>query len=87
MALLGHCLNCTALDGCYLLYSNCPEQPLHEHCHCKKNNVSFSVVKKIQMLSVLLKSLQNMYLKAITILKVKIKFSMIWDILLKIHNI
>lgn len=46
MALLGHCLNCTALDGCYLLDSNCPEQPLHEHCHCKKNNVSFSVVKK-----------------------------------------
>ena len=87
MALLGHCLNCTALDGCYLLDSNCPKQPLHERCHCKKNNVSFSVVKKIQMPSVLLKSLQNMYLKVMAILKAKIKFSMIWDILLKIQNI
>ena len=87
MALLGHCLNCTALDGCYLLDTNCPKQPLHERCHCKKNNVSFSVVKKIQMPSVLLKSLQNMYLKVMAILKAKIKFSMIWDILLKIQNI
>ncbi len=40
-----HCLNCTALDGCYLLESNSPEQPLHEHCDCKKKDILFSKVK------------------------------------------
>ena len=45
MAFLGHCLNCTALDGCYLLDNDRPEQPLHEYCHCKKNDVSFAIVK------------------------------------------
>ncbi len=45
MALLAHCLNCTALDGCYLLDNNKPDQPLHENCDCKKNYISFSKVK------------------------------------------
>lgn len=45
MVLLSHCLNCTALDGCYLLDGNKPNQPLHENCDCKKINVGFSKVK------------------------------------------
>ena len=45
MTLLGHCLNCTALDGCYLSNSNRPEQPLHENCDCKKKSLNYSKVK------------------------------------------
>lgn len=45
MALLGHCLNCTSLDGCYFLDTNKPEQPLHKNCDCKKKNISYSEVK------------------------------------------
>lgn len=47
MALFGHCLNCTALDGCYLVTRNMPKQPLHENCDCRKRNISFSIVKKV----------------------------------------
>lgn len=45
MALLRHCLNCTALDGCYLLENNRPKQPLHENCDCGKIGIDFSKVK------------------------------------------
>lgn len=45
MALFGHCTNCTALDGCYLVTRNMPEQPLHERCDCKKKNISQVIVK------------------------------------------
>lgn len=45
MALCGHCLECTALDGCYLLDVNRPTLPLHENCDCKKIDISFSKVK------------------------------------------
>ncbi len=45
MVIFAHCLNCTALDGCYLLDNNKPKQPLHEHCDCRKKVVSFSKVK------------------------------------------
>ena len=45
MVLFGHCLNCTTLDGCYLLNSNRPEQPLHENCDCKKKSLNYSKVK------------------------------------------
>ena len=46
MAFFGHCLNYSALDGCYLVTRNMPEQPLHLHCHCKKKDIPLSVVKK-----------------------------------------
>lgn len=45
MAVFGYCMNCTALDGCYLVTRNMPEQPLHERCDCGKNNISQSLVK------------------------------------------
>lgn len=45
MAMFGHCMNCTALDGCYLVTRNMPEQPLHERCDCRKNNISQSIVR------------------------------------------
>lgn len=45
MAVFGHCKKCTALDGCYLVKGNMPEQPLHEHYDCKSKNIAFSKVK------------------------------------------
>lgn len=45
MALLGHCMNCSSLDGCYLVKRNMPEQPLHENCDCCKKGISYSKVK------------------------------------------
>lgn len=43
---LGHCKKCSALDGCYLLENNRPEQPLHPNCDCKRTAISTSIVKK-----------------------------------------
>lgn len=45
MALYGHCMNYSALDGCYLVKRNMPEQPLHENCDCRKKDISYSKVK------------------------------------------
>lgn len=45
MALFGHCMNCSALDGCYLVKRNMPEQPLHENCDCRGKDISYSKVK------------------------------------------
>lgn len=45
MALFGHCMNCTALDGCYLVKTNMPERPLHENCHCQEKDIAYSKVK------------------------------------------
>ncbi len=45
MVLFGHCMNCSALDGCYLVKRNMPEQPLHENCDCHKKDISYSKVK------------------------------------------
>ena len=45
MALFGHCMNCSALDGCYWVKRNMPEQPLHENCDCRKKDVLYSKVK------------------------------------------
>lgn len=45
VALLGHCMNCTSLDGCYLMQTNMPKQPLHENCDCQKKDITFSLVK------------------------------------------
>ena len=37
-ALFGHCMECTALSGCYFKdeMSLCPEHPRHNGCHCEK---------------------------------------------------
>ncbi len=45
LAFLGHCKKCSALDGCYLVDSNKPEQPLHPNCDCNKKDISLNVVK------------------------------------------
>lgn len=45
MALFGHCMNCTSLDGCYLVTRNMPEQPLHDNCDCRKKDITYSNVK------------------------------------------
>ena len=45
MAMLNHCMNCTVLDGCYLLDNNKPEMPLHPHCDCKKKIIDYKKVK------------------------------------------
>ena len=45
MALFDHCMNCSALDGCYLVKRNMPEQPLHENCDCRKKDIAYSKVK------------------------------------------
>ena len=45
MALFGHCMNCSALDGCYLLNTNTPKQPLHENCDCRKKDIAYLKVK------------------------------------------
>lgn len=47
MALSGHCMNCSALDGCYFVKRNMPKQPLHEHCDCDNMNVGYSKVKSM----------------------------------------
>ncbi len=46
MAILGHCMNCSALDGCYFIARNMPKQPLHEKCHCNKKDIQYNIVKK-----------------------------------------
>lgn len=45
LSLLGHCMNCTALDGCYFVERNMPVFPLHERCDCKKIKINSSIVK------------------------------------------
>lgn len=47
MAMSGHCMNCSALDGCYFVEGNMPLQPLHEHCDCDKIVISYSKVKNV----------------------------------------
>ena len=39
-ALFGHCMECTALSGCYFKddISRCPERPRHTNCDCEKIN-------------------------------------------------
>lgn len=46
IALKGHCLTCTSVDGCYFVRSNMPEQPLHPHCDCKTKTISYGIVQK-----------------------------------------
>ena len=44
---LGHCLICTKLDGCYFVERKMPEQPQHERCDCSKVEKSNTFVKSI----------------------------------------
>lgn len=46
LAFLGHCKKCSALDGCYLLETNRPAQPLHLNCDCQRKDVLFNKVQK-----------------------------------------
>lgn len=45
MKIMGHCLNCSVLDGCYFVLRNMPLQPLHENCDCSKKSKDYSKVK------------------------------------------
>ena len=45
MSLMGHCMDCSSLDGCYFSLNNMPEQPLHENCDCNKINLTYLQVK------------------------------------------
>lgn len=47
LALLFHCLECSALDGCYFVEKNMPTFELHENCDCKKKDITFFNVKKL----------------------------------------
>lgn len=40
--IFGHCMECTALSGCYFKDEEilkCPKHPQHENCDCKKINI------------------------------------------------
>lgn len=45
-----HCLNCTALSGCYFVTNHMPgklsDEMLHPHCDCTYNFISANIVKK-----------------------------------------
>lgn len=45
MAIFGHCMNCSALDGCYMVKRNMPKQPLHENCDCTTKDIAYQKVK------------------------------------------
>lgn len=45
MAKISHCMECTALDGCFFQDKNRPQLPIHNHCDCNKRAVSFNIVK------------------------------------------
>ncbi len=45
LSFLGHCMNCTVLDGCYFVERKMPEYPLHKNCDCKKIKQLSRVVK------------------------------------------
>lgn len=47
IALSGHCLMCTALDGCFFVERIMPKQPIHEKCDCKKKPVSFYKINNL----------------------------------------
>lgn len=53
MAIFKHCLRCSALDGCYFVSWNIPQNPvpdsnglLHPNCDCELMEIEFSKVKK-----------------------------------------
>ena len=45
LAFFGHCKKCSALDGCYLLENNRPQQPLHINCECTRKTISLNQVR------------------------------------------
>lgn len=46
IALFGHRMDCSALDGCYLVKRNMPSQPLHDNCDCKIQDITYAKVKE-----------------------------------------
>lgn len=44
LAILGHCLRCTSLDGCYFINTKKPED-IHDFCDCTNFKIPFSKVK------------------------------------------
>ena len=44
MLMLGHCLECTVLDGCYFTLDNMPELPKHVRCHCNQIKIPYNQV-------------------------------------------
>ena len=47
MALFGHCMTCTSLDGCYLVEHIMPKHPLHTNCHCTVKPISYIKFKNV----------------------------------------
>jgi len=45
MALLNHCLVCTALDGCYFFKNNMPKMPQHSRCDCRTKYITKQTLK------------------------------------------
>ncbi len=52
LACFGHCLNCTALDGCYFVKWNMPKNKipnsnglLHPNCDCQTQDISLNKVR------------------------------------------
>ena len=45
IAILGHCLLCSAVDGCYFIKNNSPKHPLHIKCDCTQKVISIIKVK------------------------------------------
>lgn len=45
LAILGHCMVCSAMDGCFLVTNKMPTLPQHIRCDCKKKDISFYKVK------------------------------------------
>jgi len=47
--IFGHCLNCTALSGCYFAKFNMPgtgSEMLHPQCHCQTSEISLQILKQ-----------------------------------------
>lgn len=42
-----HCARCLNMNGCCFVKGKCPENPLHEHCHCYYEDIPVSDLKTI----------------------------------------
>ncbi len=40
-----HCASCLNMNGCCFEKGNCPENPLHEHCHCHYEDIGTITVR------------------------------------------
>lgn len=41
-----YCFECLQLDGCYFAYVNAPMCPQHDKCHCRLEEIDYSVVQR-----------------------------------------